>query len=397
LAHDRVLIIVTRCIVTRCARIRSSLATNLSTDSSVLSVILLVPAKLGIFTSTSHLNKGTLLVTFSHERLQTLFGNLKGKRVGVVGDLMLDRYYWGSVARISPEAPVPVVEIESESTRLGGAANVANNIASLGGIPVMVGVVGKDDGGAQLQKLMRESGFPVDGVFVDPSRPTTVKTRIIAHHQHVVRIDQEVKQDVSEEFQGRMLDFLSSASNGLDAIIIEDYNKGVVTKSAIPEIVDVARKSGSIITADPKFNNFFEYKRVTVFKPNRKETEEALGCRLTNGVSVEQAGRQLLEQLEAENVLLTLGEHGMSLFERSGDITHVPARARDVADVSGAGDTVISTLTMTLAAGATVKEASSLANLAGGIVCSEVGIVPVNHEALWRAAFESGDHHEERS
>jgi rfaE bifunctional protein kinase chain/domain len=211
------------------------------------------------------------LVTFTRSRLQTLVGNLSGKRVAVVGDLMLDRYYWGSVVRISPEAPVPVVEVESESTRLGGAANVANNIASLGGTPIMIGVVGDDEAGKSLRLIAAENKFPGEGLLVDSLRPTTVKTRVIAEHQHVVRVDREAKDEISEETQGKILDVLRRNIKSLDAIIIEDYNKGVIVKSLIHEIVDFAKRNSLIITVDPKFNNFFEYKRVTVFKPNRHD------------------------------------------------------------------------------------------------------------------------------
>jgi rfaE bifunctional protein kinase chain/domain len=295
---------------------------------------------------------------------------------------MLDRYYWGSVARISPEAPVPVVEVESESTRLGGAANVANNIASLGGTPLMIGVIGDDEAGKSLRSIVAENKFPGEGLLDESSRPTTVKTRVIADHQHVVRVDREVKQEISEETQGKILDVLRRNVKSLDAIIIEDYNKGVVVKSLIHEVVDFAKRNGLIITVDPKFNNFFEYKHVTVFKPNRKETEEALGVRLHDQGSVDRAAKVLVEKLEAENVLLTLGERGMTLVERGGSTIHVPTMARKVADVSGAGDTVISTLTMALAAGANVREASMLANFAGGIVCGEVGIVPIDVDVL---------------
>jgi rfaE bifunctional protein kinase chain/domain len=331
-------------------------------------------------------------VTFTHSRLQTLIENLSGKRVAVVGDLMLDRYYWGSVARISPEAPVPVVDVDSESTRLGGAANVANNIASLGGTPLMIGVAGDDEAGRTLRAIAAEHNFPGEGLLLDPSRPTTVKTRVIANHQHVVRVDREVKQDISEEMQSRILDVLRTNVKSLDAIIIEDYNKGVVVKSLIHEIIQFAKRNNLIITVDPKFNNFFEYKQVTVFKPNRKETEEALGVRMNDQGSVDEAAKALMKKLEAENVLLTLGEQGMTLVEKGGAAIHVPTMARKVADVSGAGDTVISTLTMGLAAGATVREASMLANFAGGIVCGEVGIVPIDVNQLREMVLDSMNH-----
>ncbi len=341
--------------------------------------------KLGFF---SLLLERMNVVEFSELQLKELFRRFPGKRVGVVGDLMLDRYYWGSVSRISPEAPVPVVEVESQSTRLGGAANVANNISNLGGIPVMIGVIGDDVGGKELKGLIEASGFPTAGLVIDRTRPTTIKTRVIAHHQHVVRIDQEVKEDVEEDAQEKILDFLRRELASLDAIILEDYNKGVIVKGLIHEISSLARKAGKIITVDPKFHNFFEYKNVTVFKPNRKETEEALGCRLTDLQSIEQAGWDLVKRLQTENVLLTLGEKGMSLFERDGEVTHVSTRAKHVADVSGAGDTVISTLTMALVGGSSIREASALANIAGGVVCAEVGIVPIQRDALFNAALE---------
>ncbi|MFH0990652.1 MAG: D-glycero-beta-D-manno-heptose-7-phosphate kinase [bacterium] len=329
------------------------------------------------------------MVTFTPNRLESILERCSGKKIAVIGDVMLDRYIWGSVARISPEAPVPVVEVESESTRLGGASNVANNIASLGGIPVMIGVVGNDEAGKELQRLIESGGFPSEGIVIDASRPTTVKTRVIAHHQHVVRVDKEVKREIEGPIKEKVIDALKRMISSVDAVILEDYNKGMIVKDLIPEMIDLALKNGKIITVDPKFNNFFEYKKVTVFKPNRNETEAALGCRLNNTQSVERSGFELLKRLEAENVLLTRGEDGMSLFENNAEVVHVETQARQVADVSGAGDTVISTLTMALAAGSTIREAASLANFAGGIVCGEVGIVPIDRTALYRAVLET--------
>jgi rfaE bifunctional protein kinase chain/domain len=329
------------------------------------------------------------MVSLTQTRLDAIFGGFTGKKVAVVGDLMLDRYVWGSVARISPEAPVPVVEVEEESTRLGGAANVANNIASLGGIPVMLGVAGNDAGGTAFRGLVEERGYPIAGIVTDGSRPTTIKTRVIAHSQHVVRIDQEAKHDVSPDIQRRLVAALEKEVAGLDGIILEDYNKGVMTASLIREIIRIASQHKKIVTVDPKFNNFFEYIGVTVFKPNRKETEEALGRKMKDLRGMEDAGRELLKRLQAENVLLTLGEKGMVLIEQNGQASHVPTTARHVADVSGAGDTVVATLTMALTAGASVREASMLANHAGGIVCGEVGIVPIDRKALYTTALES--------
>jgi len=322
------------------------------------------------------------MVHLTADRLSQIQKGFTGKRIAVVGDLMLDRYFWGRVARISPEAPVPVVEIDEESTRLGGAANVANNIASLGGVPIMIGIVGKDAGAESLRTLVTEKGFPADGIVIDNSRPTTIKTRVIAHAQHVVRIDQEEKLDLNAETQGRVLTALENQIKSLDGIILEDYNKGVLTKGLIKSVIQLAKDYKKPITVDPKSNNFFEYQRVSVFKPNRKEAEEALGHRLHTIDDMEGAVRDLLKKLAADNVLLTLGEMGMVLLERNGSPVHVETRARHVADVSGAGDTVIATLTMAMAAGATIQESASLANYAGGIVCGEVGIVPIEKDIL---------------
>jgi rfaE bifunctional protein kinase chain/domain len=327
------------------------------------------------------------MVTFTETRLKELFENFKRKRIAVVGDLMLDRYFWGSVARISPEAPVPVVEIESESARLGGAANVAHNIKSLGGEPMLIGVVGNDNSGNLLRDILIENKFTTAGLIVDETRPTTVKTRVIAHSQHVVRIDRETKADISYTLQHKILDVLRQNIHSLDAIILEDYDKGVIVKSLIKQLVDLANEYRKIVTADPKFNNFFDYRGVTVFKPNRKEVEEVMGIKLVDDATVEEAGKALMERLQVKNVLLTRGERGMTLFEQDGSVTHVATIARKVADVSGAGDTVISTLTVALAGGANVREAATLANYAGGIVCEEVGIVPIAREALLSAVM----------
>jgi rfaE bifunctional protein kinase chain/domain len=322
------------------------------------------------------------LIHIPDERLAVLFKAMGGKRIAVIGDLMLDRYIWGSVSRISPEAPVPVVDLDNEQDRLGGAANVAKNIKSLGGEPILVGVIGADNSGKRLHEIIRQSDFTTDGVVVDGTRPTTVKTRVIAHNQHVVRIDREMKNDISFIIQNKILDVLRHQLPSLDGIIIEDYNKGVIVKGLIRLIIDLARESNKPITIDPKFNNFFDYQNVTVFKPNRKEVEEILGTRLKDQNAINEAGKILLEKLHAQNILMTLGENGMTLFESDGSISFTQTMARNVADVSGAGDTVIATLTMALAGNASIREAVTLANFAGGIVCGYVGIVPINKDEL---------------
>jgi rfaE bifunctional protein kinase chain/domain len=272
------------------------------------------------------------MVKLTPDRVDKIQKCFSGKRIAIIGDLMLDRYFWGRVTRVSPEAPVPVVEVDEESTRLGGAANVANNIASLGGIPIMIGVVGEDAGAVALKNLVEKKGFVTNGIIADNTRPTTIKTRVIAHNQHVVRIDQEYRGDLNSESQKRLLRALQGQIEKLDGIILEDYNKGVLTKELIKSIVLLATEHKKIITADPKFNNFFDFKNVSVFKPNRKETEEALGCRLHTIQDAEKAAHELLARLDVENVLLTLGEQGMLLLERNCSLAHVETKARHVAD-----------------------------------------------------------------
>ncbi len=305
-----------------------------------------------------------------------------GKKIAIIGDLMLDRYIWGTVARISPEAPVPVVEVESESDSFGGAANVANNIHSLGAVAIPLGVIGRDTAGNRLLELARRSGFPTDGIIVEDGRPTTTKIRVIAHNQHVVRVDRERKDDIAPETAEKLLQFLKSLLPELDAIVLEDYNKGLLTQYLVRETIALARERDICITVDPKFHHFFDYQHVTVFKPNRKETEEALGMKFGDLADIREAAQKLKKRLQCQNVLITLGEQGMLLLADDHRFHTIPTRARKVHDVSGAGDTVIGTLTTALAAGAPILEASILANYAAGVVVGEVGAVPITPEKL---------------
>ncbi len=333
-----------------------------------------------------------MVIALTEQRFDALLAAMTGKRIAVVGDLMLDRYIWGSVSRISPEAPVPVIDMEMEQARLGGAANVAMNIKSLGGDPFLVGVIGDDNSGKQLFDIIRDSGFSTDGVVVDQARPTTVKTRVIAHSQHVVRIDREQRTDISSAIQQKIMEVFDRNISSIDGIILQDYNKGVIAANLIRRLIDAANTHGRIVTVDPKFNNFFEYQNVTVFKPNRKEAEEVLGVKIKSDDDIAHAGMALLQKLKSKNVLLTLGEQGMALFEHDGAVTRVATKALNIQDVSGAGDTVISTLTMALAAGASIREATALANFAGGIVCGYVGIVPIDTRELREAVARDTNH-----
>ncbi len=323
------------------------------------------------------------MVKISEKRLLQLKKNFNGKRIAVIGDMMLDIYFWGDVKRISPEAPVPVLEVEDEFYRFGGAANCALNIAKLNGVPEPVGVIGYDNFGTVFNSLIAEQNISSQGIILDDTRPTTAKTRVIADSQHIVRIDKESKETVGKNIQNKMFDHVKSIIKNIDGIILQDYNKGVLSSSLISQIIELANKNKILVTVDPKFNNFYEYKNVTVFKPNRKEAEDILGMKIKTDDDISFAGNTLLKKLNAKNILLTLGEGGIAVFEKGKPQKRMPTKARKVADVSGAGDTVISTLTMALAAGANIYEASYLANYAGGIVCEEVGIIPIEIDKLF--------------
>ncbi len=318
------------------------------------------------------------------KRLNELSKQIKGKRIAVIGDMMIDAYFQGVVNRISPEAPVPVVDIDNEFFRFGGAANVANNIVHLGGIPIPVGIIGNDNYGKIFKKLLDKQNISSEGIIVDSERPTTAKVRVIAESQHLVRIDKEVKTDISNKIEQKLLNYFIKIVNNIDAVILQDYNKGILTRRIISEIIDISNKNNKIITVDPKFKNFFEYKNVTLFKPNKSEIENAFAIKFENEQMLIEYGQKLLEKNNAKSVLITLSEKGIILFEKGkSEITRIPTKARKVADVSGAGDTVISTLTLALTAGASLEEASFLANYAAGIVCEEVGIIPIDHEKLF--------------
>ena len=323
------------------------------------------------------------MIKISEKRLLQLKKNFKGKRIAVIGDMMLDIYFWGDVRRISPEAPVPVLEVENEFYRFGGAANVALNISSLTGIAEPIGVIGCDNFGINFKSLLSDQKISHHGIIEDNSRPTTAKTRVIADNQHIVRIDKESKEAINKNIQSKIFEYVKSEIDNLDGMILQDYNKGVLSSSLIAQLIELANKNKILVTVDPKFNNFYEYKNVTVFKPNRKEAEDILGMKIKSDADITFAGNTLLKKLNAKNILLTLGEGGIAVFEKGKPEKRMPTKARKVADVSGAGDTVISTLTMALAAGANIYEASYLANYAGGIVCEEVGIIPIEIDKLF--------------
>ena len=310
-------------------------------------------------------------------RVEALLAAARRTKVIVFGDLILDEFVWGSVSRISPEAPVPVVLVERESAMPGGAANVASNLQALGGQPFLVGVVGDDAAGHRLRQLLSERGLETAGVVVDPSRPTTIKTRVVAHHQQVVRIDREraapLDRGVGQSCVAAVLEQLPAAR----AVVIEDYGKGVVTPAPLKAVIGAAKRARRVITVDPKQEHLRDYRGVTALTPNRQEAAQAAGMPITDRPSLVKAGRRLMQRLRPESLLITLGEDGMCLFEqgsRGGRITEIPTVAREVYDVSGAGDTVIAVFTLLRAAGASLVEAATIANAAAGVVVGKVGV-----------------------
>ena len=322
------------------------------------------------------------------ERARELLERWQGRRVAVVGDVMLDRYFWGSVTRISPEAPVPVVDLEQEEARLGGAANVAHNLQSLGIRPLLIGVVGRDAAGELVRELLAQLGCDTHGLLSDPTRPTTEKVRILGNRQHLVRLDRELRRPVDGTIAAQVLTILEKAPD-VEALVFQDYNKGMLTPELIGSLIAAMHQRGVPVLVDPKQENFFAYKEVTLFKPNRREAAYALQRPLLTREDVRWAAQQLQERLQCSAVLLTLGEEGMFLWESTGTETYIPTQARHVADVSGAGDTVIATVAAALVAGASFREAAALANFAAGVVCAEPGVVPIRPEALLEAVTEA--------
>jgi len=324
-------------------------------------------------------------VRISRERLREVLDRFAAVRVSIFGDLMLDRYVWGDVTRISPEAPVPVVEVTRDSVRFGGAANVAENVASLGAGASVVGLLGDDAAGRELLDLLRGRGVDVERAVVDPTRPTTTKTRIIAHSQQVVRADREDASDPSADVSVEIARRLEEAIGDSDVLVVSDYGKGVVTGAVLPDAIALARSAGKIICVDPKESHFDSYVGVTALTPNQKEAGNAVGRRIRSDADLKLAGWELSRRLEAECVVITRGERGMSLFLKGGEHVHLPTVAREVYDVTGAGDTVVSALATALAAGASMIEAALIANHAAGIVIREIGTASVTCDEIERS------------
>lgn len=333
-------------------------------------------------------------VGLNKSRVDKIFSSFGKCHILIVGDIMLDRYLWGNVSRISPEAPVPVVEINKEEHLLGGAANVANNVAALGGKSILVGVVGKDDFAVKLNARLTNEGFEINGIFTDSDRPTTVKTRIIAHNQQVVRADREKTDEISANLIKKIINYIKNNLNKVSAVIISDYGKGVINPKLLDYLISACNEKGIFIAVDPKETHFFDYRQVSIVTPNHQEASFVAGKKIKDDVTLVDVGWRLLDQLGAKSLLITLGEKGMALFENGPKgstgrpLTKIPAMALKVYDVTGAGDTVIATLTMAVAAGASLKEAAFIANIAAGEVVAQVGTAQVNKERLKKLVLE---------
>jgi rfaE bifunctional protein kinase chain/domain len=310
-------------------------------------------------------------------RFREITSGFADRNVLVVGDLMLDTYLWGEINRISPEAPVPIVEVKKIEYNPGGAANVALNLASLGCKVSLIGLIGTDAEGTILKNLLDQRNIICTDLVMSESRPTTVKSRIIAHNQQVVRADREMNKDLSESSNNNLIKSVKAIIEDVDAVILGDYNKGVLNLVSVKAIIDAANNAGKPVYVDPKESNFNAYKNVRLFKPNLSEFKNAY----IEDESLEVAGFQFKHEINAEILMITRGADGVSLFDGS-DYHHFPTKARLVHDVSGAGDTVIATFTLSDICGASTEESVTLSNYAAGRVCEEVGVVPISLKML---------------
>jgi rfaE bifunctional protein kinase chain/domain len=317
-------------------------------------------------------------------------------RVLVVGDIIMDEYVWGDVTRISPEAPVPVVEVKQETKTLGGAANVVHNMTTLGAKPILCGVTGNDATGKEIRRTLKGMGLILGGVVTEKNRATSTKTRVVARSQQVVRFDRESRTDIQPQSREKLLNFIGKSLDRVDAVVVSDYGKGVVSgplMKGLRELVHSASVgAGRIMLAvDPKTGNFEYYHGVDVITPNHHEAGNFCGFEIVDEATLIRAGKHMLRELDCRSVLITQGKRGMTLFENGGEVSHIPTVAKKVFDVTGAGDTVIGTFSLGLAAGMDLKSAAILSNFAAGIVVGEVGTSTVRAEDLKMVV---GSHHE---
>ena len=316
--------------------------------------------------------------------IEAILHSFRSKRIAVIGDIMLDNYIFGHVSRISPEYPVPVVDVTHEDHRLGGAANVALNTLALGAKTILIGVTGADHNRDVLLELFRSRDLATEGLICDPSRPTTTKTRILSQNHHITRVDVESRKEIDTDIEKKIFNSFETVVNSIDAVILEDYNKGLLSVPLIQHIIASAKAHTIPVLVDPKHQNFFAYRGCAVFKPNLSEIAASLGILLPNNDrEVEEACRLLQEKIQADAIIVTRSEKGMTIY--NGSFTHIPATSLEVADVSGAGDTVIGTLALGMATGIDIVMNATIANLAAATVCQEVGAVPVKPDKILKA------------
>ncbi len=316
------------------------------------------------------------------ENIEKIIANFGKAKILILGDIMLDEYLYGDVGRISPEAPVPVVDIKEEQLKLGGAANVANNITTLGDEPILLGIVGEDDASVKLSQLLKQCRISRDFLINDPERRTTIKTRIMAQSQQIVRADREDTKDISENIEKIILTRFMSVIDSIKAIIISDYGKGVITASLLEKLIPICKEKNIFIAVDPKESNFFNYKGVSVVTPNHHEAGFVAGRRIVTENDLKIVSRILLDKLQADSLLITRGSEGMALFTADDQVDYFPTVARKVFDVTGAGDTVISVFVSAIAAGATLQEAALISNCAAGAVVAEIGTAAITSKQL---------------
>jgi D-beta-D-heptose 7-phosphate kinase/D-beta-D-heptose 1-phosphate adenosyltransferase len=315
------------------------------------------------------------------QRFIDLLAKFSRSNVLVVGDLILDKFIWGDVSRISPEAPVPVVHVERESSMPGGAANVSCSINALKGKTSITGILGNDTDGRLLKRLLSKIA-DTTGLIIDKKRSTILKTRIVARHQQVVRVDREQLESCNKYVTEKIINHIKKNIKKYNAIIIEDYGKGVVSPQLIKSVMSIANRKKMIVTVDPKEEHFSYYKGVTCITPNQAEAEKAINIKIKDQKSLFAAGKKLLKKLNCSAVLITRGEHGMCLFEKGKKPVQIPTQAQEVFDVSGAGDTVIGAFTLALASGATLQEAAYISNFAAGVVVGKVGVGTCSQKEL---------------
>ena len=303
--------------------------------------------------------------------VRELISRFNSLRILVLGDFMLDHYVMGRVDRISPEAPVPVVDVEGETFRLGGAGNVVMNALGLGAQPIPLGVIGNDWPGVSIRELLAKQNISSEGL-IESSRPTTLKTRILAHQQQVVRVDREQRIPIDAALEDQIAEQFIKKLEDVDAVIISDYSKGTLTPSLLSRILPAARSKNKLLCLDPKVRHFSSYSPVTVITPNQAEASSVLGYPILNEDDLNAAAKRIMEMIDCKALLITRGDKGMSLFA-DGKLTHVTAKAREVYDVTGAGDTVVTSLCLALAAGASVLSAVEIANAAAGVVVGKIG------------------------